>query len=134
MEVRKLRRIILLHIGLVTFNLHFPKFWKVFMFMILGNVHDPYTHYSWLRTHQITQKNLRKYNILIEQSNELLFIYFHRNEIGLLGLVCVHNGWSQMEISDQPVAVCRLIHNLNSVVLLPGHVFRGLDCHPFWFL
>ena len=33
---RKLRRIILLHFGLVTFNIHFPKIRKVLMFMIFG--------------------------------------------------------------------------------------------------
>ena len=33
---QKLRRIILFHIGLVTFNYHFPKIENVFIFMIVG--------------------------------------------------------------------------------------------------
>ena len=33
---RKLRRIILLHFGLVTFNFHFPKFPHIFIFMVFG--------------------------------------------------------------------------------------------------
>ena len=41
---QKLHRIILLHIGLVTFNFHFPQIPDVFILMILGtsaNVHNP---------------------------------------------------------------------------------------------
>ena len=46
---QKLRRIILLHIGLVILNVHFPKVRKVIIFMMFGpngHVHDSHNHFS----------------------------------------------------------------------------------------
>ena len=41
-EGQHLRRIILLHIEVITFNFHFPKIQNVFMFMIVEKeFHDP---------------------------------------------------------------------------------------------
>ena len=48
-KARKLHRIILLRIGLVTFNFHFSKIQKVFMFMIFGpsgHDHDQLREFS----------------------------------------------------------------------------------------
>ena len=54
---QKLRSIILLHIGQVTFNFPFLKIPNVFIFMISG--HEPH-NYSCLWMHQITQNSSRE--------------------------------------------------------------------------
>ena len=57
---QRLRRIILLHIGLLTFTFHFPQISNVVILMTFrtsGNFNDPRNHYSWLGTHPIIQNN-----------------------------------------------------------------------------
>ena len=55
---QQLRRIILLQIGLVTFNVHFPKrIGQCAFFLILGNVHDLEAHDSGIWIHRSIQIN-----------------------------------------------------------------------------
>ena len=57
---QKLRRIILLHFGLITFNCHFPKIQTFLICMLFGpsaNVHDPKNPFCLTLHHKITQNN-----------------------------------------------------------------------------
>ena len=60
---QKLRRIILLHFGLMTFHFHFPKNQKVLKFMIFGPS-DPKTNYLWLWLCRITSNNEERTQII----------------------------------------------------------------------
>ena len=68
---RKIRRIILLHLGLVTFQFHFPKIRVVFIFMIFGSggrVHGPQkTIMLDLGDTKVLRKGHGKYQIMWEQ-------------------------------------------------------------------
>ena len=64
---QKLRRIILLHFGLVTFRIHFGRTRKPLVFVILDLVDmsmAPKTNYLKLWRHQITPNNPRKSRII----------------------------------------------------------------------
>ena len=70
----KLRRIILFHFGLVFGRCHFPKIWKVLIFLIFGpsgRGHGPHTPMSlnlfWILIRQTNSNNPRKYQVLSEK-------------------------------------------------------------------
>ena len=86
---QKLRRIIMLHFGLVTFRLHFGKTWKVFFFMIaVERVHVSQNHFVELLIHQMIPNTQEKPNHLRTYYFEKPLKSWKLNKLKIVGNVC----------------------------------------------